>query len=180
MTIPLIVLAVLSAIAGMIGVPEIMGGHHELEHFLAPVFEPSHKLLEEHHLSHSVEFILMGVSVVLALASMLFAYFRYAKKGHVPVEDTAERSFLAKLSYNKFYVDELYDAIIRKPLDALSVFFYKVVDRAGIDGIVNGLGKGSIEASKGLRLMQAGNVGFYIFMMVVGIIAILLYSLTSL
>ena len=64
---------------------------------------------------------------------------------------------------------------MRKPLDALSVFFYKVVDRMGIDGIVNGLGKGAIESSKGLRLLQTGNVGFYIFMMVVGIISILMY-----
>jgi len=71
----------------------------------------------------------------------------------------------------------LYDAIIRKPLDALSVFFYKVVDRMGIDGIVNGLGKGTVDASKGLRLLQTGNVGFYIFMMVVGIISILMYIL---
>jgi NADH-quinone oxidoreductase subunit L len=71
----------------------------------------------------------------------------------------------------------LYDLVIRKPLDALSVFFYKVVDRLGIDGFVNGLGKGSIEASKGLRLLQTGNVGFYIFMMVVGIISVLMYIL---
>jgi NADH-quinone oxidoreductase subunit L len=67
--------------------------------------------------------------------------------------------------------------IIRKPLDALSVFFYKVVELSGIDGFVNGLGKGSLEASKGLRLLQTGNVGFYIFMMVIGIIAILVYNL---
>ena len=83
------------------------------------------------------------------------------------------------VSYHKFYIDELYDTIIRKPLDALSVFFYKVIDRLGIDGIVNGLGKGTIEASKGLRLLQTGNVGFYIFMMVVGIISVLMYMLVK-
>ena len=110
---------------------------------------------------------------------MAYAYTKYVKGAHVPVADAEERPALAKLSYNKFYVDELYDAIIRKPLDALSVFFYKVVDKLGIDGIVNSLGKGTIEASKSFRLLQAGNVGFYIFMMVAGIIAILLYSLSS-
>jgi len=66
--------------------------------------------------------------------------------------------------------------VIRKPLDALSGFLYKVVDRWGIDGVVDGIGKAPVEASKGLRLLQTGNVGFYIFMMVAGIIAILVYS----
>jgi len=179
MTIPLIVLAVLSIVAGAIGVPAVMGGHHELNAYLTPVFEASHKLLGEHELSHSTEWLLMGLSMGSALLAMVYAYSKYVKGGHVPVADTEERPVLTGLSYNKFYVDELYDAIIRKPLDVLSVFFYKVVDKLGIDGIVNGLGKVSIEASKSFRLLQAGNVGFYIFMMVAGIIAILLYSLTS-
>jgi NADH-quinone oxidoreductase subunit L len=179
MTIPLIVLAVLSIVAGFIGVPHVLWGHHELNVYLTPVFEASHKVMGEHELSHSTEWLLMGLSVGGALIAMAYAYSRYVKGAHVPVADTEERPALAGLSYNKFYVDELYDAIIRKPLDALSVFFYKVVDRLGIDGIVNGLGKSTVEASKSFRLLQAGNVGFYIFMMVAGIIAILLYSLSS-
>lgn len=179
MTIPLIVLAVLSIIAGMIGVPAVMGGHHELNAYLTPVFEASHKLMGEHELSHSTEWLLMGLSVAGALIAMAYAYSKYVKGADVPVEDDQDRPALTNLSYNKFYVDELYDAIIRKPLDALSVFFYKVVDKLGIDGFVNSLGKGTIEASKSFRLLQAGNVGFYIFMMVAGIVAILLYSLTS-
>jgi NADH-quinone oxidoreductase subunit L len=177
MTVPLIVLAILSAIAGMIGVPAVMGGHHELGAYLAPVFETSHKILGEHELSHSTEWLLMTISVFVALAAMLYAYITYAKNGSVPVSDEEERPGLSNLSYHKFYIDELYDMIIRKPLDAISVFFYKVVELSGIDGFVNGLGKGSLEASKGLRLLQTGNVGFYIFMMVIGIIAILVYNL---
>jgi len=54
-----------------------------------------------------------------------------------------------------------------------------VVDLLAIDGIVNGLGKLSVKSSKGLRLLQSGNVGFYIFMMVAGIIAILIFSLVK-
>jgi NADH-quinone oxidoreductase subunit L len=177
MTVPLIVLAILSAIAGMIGVPAVMGGHHELGAYLAPVFETSHKILGEHELSHSTEWLLMTISVFVALAAMLYYYITYAKNGSVPVSDEEERPGLSNLSYHKFYIDELYDMIIRKPLDAISVFFYKVVELSGIDGFVNGLGKGSLEASKGLRLLQTGNVGFYIFMMVIGIIAILVYNL---
>ncbi|MES2377256.1 MAG: NADH-quinone oxidoreductase subunit L [Bacteroidota bacterium] len=177
MTIPLIVLAILSAIGGMIGVPAVMGGHHELGAYLAPVFEESHKILGEHGLSHNTEWALMGLSVGGALIAMIYAYIKYVKGGHVPVEDTQERPILANLSYNKFYIDEIYDFLIRKPLDALSTFFYNVVDRLGIDGLVNGIGKGAVESGKGLRLLQTGNVGFYIFMMVAGIVAILLYSL---
>jgi NADH-quinone oxidoreductase subunit L len=177
MTIPLIVLAILSAIAGMIGVPAVMGGHHELGTYLAPVFEASNKILGEHELSHNTEWILMGTSVFLALIAMGYAYSKYVLKAGVPVSDEDERPALSNLSYNKFYIDELYDKIIRKPLDAISVFFYKVIELSGIDGFVNGLGKGALETSKGLRLLQTGNVGFYIFMMVVGIIAILVYSL---
>jgi NADH-quinone oxidoreductase subunit L len=179
MTIPLIVLATLSVIGGFIGVPEALGGHHWLEGFLEPVFSKSAGLRGEFHLSHETEWILMGVSVGAALLALLYAYSKYGKGGHVPVTDAEERPAMVNLSYKKFYIDELYDLLIRKPLDALSVFFYKVVDKIGIDGFVNGLGKTSVEASKGLRLLQTGNVGFYIFMMVAGIIAILVYSLVK-
>ncbi|QXV65904.1 NADH-quinone oxidoreductase subunit L [Mucilaginibacter sp. 21P] len=179
MTIPLIILAVLSAIAGAIGVPAVLGGHHELGAFLAPVFEGSTKLLGEHELSHSTEWILMGTSVLIALAAMGYAYSKYVSGSSVPVSDEEERPALVNLSYNKFYIDELYDKIIRKPLDALSTFLYRVVEKMGIDGFVNGLGQGTMDTSKGLRLLQTGNVGFYIFMMVVGIIGILIYSLVK-
>jgi len=118
--------------------------------------------------------VLMVISVAAALAALGYAYVKYVKNSHVPVSDTEERPALANLSYHKFYVDEIYDALIRKPLDALSGFLYNAVEKLGIDGIVNGLGKTTMEASKGLRLLQTGNVGFYIFMMVVGIISILL------
>jgi NADH-quinone oxidoreductase subunit L len=156
-----------------------MGGGHWLADFLAPVFANSVKIMPEHILSNSTEWTLMAVSVLGAVIALIYAYSKYVSKADVPVADTEERPALTNLSYHKFYVDELYDTIIRKPLDALSVFFYKVIDRLGIDGIVNGLGKGTVEASKGMRLLQTGNVGFYIFMMVVGIVAILVYSFIS-
>ena len=175
MWIPLVILAILSIVGGFIGVPESLGGHHELEAFLKPVFERSAALRIDTPLSDSAEKTLMVISVAAALIALAYAYVKYVKNARVPVSDEEERPALVGLSYHKFYIDELYDTIIRKPLDALSEFAYKVVDKMGIDGIVNGLGKGSIEASKGLRLLQTGNVGFYIFMMVVGIISILTY-----
>lgn len=177
MTIPLVVLAILSALGGLIGIPAVLGGDHWLEAFLAPVFALSATKMSGLTLDHSTEYILMAVSVAAALIAMLFAYNRYVKQSHIPAEDSAERTSLARLSYNKFYIDELYNVLITRPLDTLSSFFYKTVDKFGIDGIVNGLGKSAIESSKGLRLFQTGMVGFYIFMMVAGILALLLYSI---
>lgn len=174
MTIPLIVLAILSVFGGLLNVPELLGGHEMLAHWLQPLFGEGKQLHETGGLS---EMALMGISVTAAVVALIYAYIRYIKNAHVPVADGEERPALASLSYHKFYIDELYDIIIRKPLDALSVFFYKVVEKLGIDGLVNGLGSGTVETSKGLRLLQAGNVGFYIFMMVIGIVAILVYSL---
>lgn len=179
MTIPLIVLAVLSIVGGFIGIPETLGGHHWLEHFLAPVFKDSAALLPKAGSETVTDIWLMVASVSGAVLALLYAYVRYVKNAHVPVEDTEERPGLVSLSYHKFYVDEIYDFLIRKPLDFLSDFFYKVVDLLVIDGLVNGLGKLSVRTSKGLRLLQAGNVGFYIFMMVIGIIALLVYSLVK-
>lgn len=180
MTIPLIILAILSIIGGLIGVPEVLGGHHELGHYLAPVFKASTAILPSGELSAGTEKLLMIISVAVALVAMGYAWFKYVQNGSLPVADTEERPALTSLSYQKFYVDELYDFLIRKPLDFLSTFFYNVVDKMGIDGLVNGLGKGTIETSKGLRLLQTGNVGFYIFVMVLGIIAILVYSVFGL
>ena len=174
MTIPLIALAVLSAIGGIIGIPEALGGHHWLSQWLSPVIM--------HHApapDHATEYMLMAVSVIGVLISIGFAYQKYIKQGHVPLADEGKRTMLARLSYHKFYVDEIYDLMIRKPLDAFSTFFYKVVDTKLVDGIINGLGWSTSEASKGIRLLQTGNVGFYILMMVVGIISLLLYTYLS-
>jgi len=177
MTIPLIILAVLSALGGLIGIPEVFGGSHWLASFLAPVFEASAAKTAPLSLDHSTEYILMAVSVGGAIIAMLFAYNRYVKQSHLPVDELTLRKGLSRFSYNKFYVDEIYDSLIIRPLDSLSVFFYRVVDKWGIDGFVNGFGKGAVESSKSFRLLQSGTVGFYIFMMVAGVIALLVYSM---
>ncbi|MXV51640.1 NADH-quinone oxidoreductase subunit L [Pedobacter sp. HMF7647] len=176
MTIPLVVLAILSAVGGVIGLPEIFGGHHWLSRFLNPVLEKSNALTENIPLSHSTEYLLMAVSVAGALVAAIIAYSKYVKKAHVPVEDFGPRNAFARLSYNKFYVDEIYDAIIRKPLDWLSGAFYKFIEKSGIDAFVNSLGSGAMEAGRTFRLFQTGNIGFYIFMMVIGIVALLVYG----
>lgn len=177
MTIPLIVLAILSALGGFIGIPAVFGGSHWLAGFLSPVFEASTSKTSHLALDHTTEYIIMAVSVGVAILAMGYAHNRYVKQAHIPADEITGRTGLARLSYNKFFIDEIYDSLIVRPLNLLSGLFFRVVDKAGIDGIVNGFGKGVIEASKTFRLLQSGMVGFYIFMMVAGILALLVYSM---
>ncbi|MCY1523497.1 NADH-quinone oxidoreductase subunit L [compost metagenome] len=175
MTFPLIVLALLAAVGGLMNIPHVFGGNEWLAHWLAGAGIAHHELV----LDHSTEFMLMGISVAAALGAVLLAYSRYVKNGHIPLADEAKRPALISFSYHKFYLDEIYDMLIRKPLDAFSSFFYRIVDKKVIDGLVNSLGWSASEGSRGLRLLQTGNVGFYIFMMVIGIIALLVYTYLS-
>jgi NADH-quinone oxidoreductase subunit L len=82
-----------------------------------------------------------------------------------------------KLLYNKYYIDELYDAIIVKPLYWLSGIAESVIERLGIDKLVNGFGSAVVAGSRAVRLLQAGNIGFYIFIMVVSVIVLLVAAI---
>src|SRR5690606_13154850 len=174
--VPLVTRPAYAAVGGLLNVPPALGGGHALADFLSPVFADSAAVTGAFHLDHSTEYVLMAVSAIGAIVMAVVAYRQYAVKGVVPGGDDAPRGALAKLSYHKFYVDELYDAIIVRPFNALSVFFYRIIDRAGIDGLVNGLGKGVGESGHGVRLLQTGNVGSYIFMMVIAVVALLAYG----
>src|SRR5690554_286488 len=177
MKFPLIVLAILSIVGGLLNIPASLGGGASLAQFLSPVFADSAALTQPFHLNHSTEYILMSVSAVAAILMAVYAYMKYVQKGSVSEADHVERSFLENLSYHKFYVDEIYDFLIVNPLNSFSRFLYRVVDRSGIDGVVNGLGRGVSESGKMLRLLQSGNVGFYLFLMVIGAILLLFYGI---
>jgi NADH-quinone oxidoreductase subunit L len=178
MTIPLIVLAVLSVVGGVINLPEALHGGTWLANFLSPVFAQTNQVVEPFHLSHSTEYVLMGASALGAIIMAFMAYNKYVKKSEIPQGDGAsEESGLYKLSYNKLYIDELYDTLFVRPLNSLSKFLHSVVEKAGIDGLINGIGDLFVSSGKGIRQLQSGNVGFYIFMMVIGVIAFMLYGL---
>src|SRR5690606_2256500 len=113
MTFPLIVLAVLAAIGGLISIP----GNSWLNHYLEPIFIGS----RPHHAVDSTAFILMGVATVGALIGIFLAYSKYIKKGELPAKDEEVTGF-AKVLHNKFYVDEIYTAIIVKPIYWLGDF----------------------------------------------------------
>lgn len=176
MTLPLIILAVLASFGGALNIPEALHGGHWLADFLSPIYAYSNAIVEPTHVDHSIELILMGVSAVAAIVMASIAYVKYVKKADVPAADHVEQGIWHKLSYNKLYIDELYDNLIVKPLNGLSKILYKFFDKSIIDGIVNGFGTFIESSGKGIRQLQSGHVGFYIFMMVIGIVAILLYG----
>jgi NADH-quinone oxidoreductase subunit L len=165
MTIPLIILAVLSAVGGAMGVPEILGGHHWLSHHLSSIIGAEHAL----HLSHTTEWILMGSSVTIALVALLIAISKYSKQA-----DGEPQTALGKFLYNKWMVDELYEKAIVQPLNRFAGFLKEVVEKNVIDGLVNGTGKLVQYGARQTRLMQSGLVGYYILFMVLSIVLLFL------
>ncbi|MGC4058957.1 MAG: NADH-quinone oxidoreductase subunit L [Chitinophagaceae bacterium] len=167
MTFPLMVLAILAAVAGFFGMPEVFGEHHLLNEFLSPVVH-NHGA---HHLDHSTEYMLMGISVSLVAVMIFFAYSRTRKP------DFAPNTGLAKVLEHKWYVDELYDAVIVRPLVQFSGFLDRIAERKGIDGAVNGVGRLVRWGADRMRLLQNGQVGAYLFTMVVGIVLLFVLGL---
>jgi NADH-quinone oxidoreductase subunit L len=165
-TIPLIVLAILSIVGGYVGLPAVISEHHTLATFLAPVVSN----FGLHHLSHETEWMLMGLSVGLVVVMIFVAYNATRRPNFVP------NTGLAKVLENKWYIDELYDAVIVRPLAAFSRIADRFIEKAGIDGVVNGVGKTVRWGSDRMRLMQTGQVGFYIFVMVLGMLALFAMS----
>lgn len=175
MTLPLIVLAILSATGGFIGMPEIFHAPHLLGDFLAPVTSFASAYIHGHP-SHTFEYMLIGGSVVL-LALIIFAvHKKYVTNGHVPAPDHEVGGF-ARVLANKFYVDEFYDALITRPLFAISLFSYEWIEKGLIDRTVNGFGWMTRNTGASLRFLQSGYLGFYMAAMVVAIIVILIVKL---
>ncbi len=176
--IPLIVLAVLAVVGGWVGIPEVfMHGGHRLQMFLAPIFEDTNKYVQAHspahHLSHTTEYVLMAVSVIGAAAALLFALKKFSKYQNSGVAETG----LGKTLENKWYIDELYDSIILRPLASLAGFFNNTVEKRGIDGMVNGIGKAVNYGSRQIRLLQSGQVGTYVLLMVIAVLLLFIIQL---
>ncbi|HUP11794.1 MAG TPA: hypothetical protein VM187_06270, partial [Niastella sp.] len=171
MTLPLVILAVLSVIGGFVGIPEVFASNaHSLEHFLSPIFAASARLAERHHMEASQEYLFMGISTVAIILVILFAVNSYKKYQRTETENTG----IAKLLENKWYIDELYDGLIVNPLNAFAGFLKNIVEKSGIDGIVNGVGRLVGYGSRQLRLLQSGQVGNYILVMIMAMVVFIL------
>ncbi len=173
MTIPLIVLAALSVFGGLLGLPEFWGAKNWMSENLDSVIIRKNPTI----LSHETEWTLMAIAVLVALSTIYFAYQMFIKYKVLPADKVADMKPFQRVIYNKFYVDEIYDAIIRKPLDAVSEVLSKLVDKQMIDAAVNGVGDLTLWKASIFRKLQTGHIGFYIMTMVVGVIAIMFFSL---
>jgi NADH-quinone oxidoreductase subunit L len=175
MTFPLMVLAVLSAIGGFFNIPHLFGGHSQLATFLAPVISSNH---EAAVLDASTETILMVISVVAALLALGLAYYFYMTKKTRPVAD-GQQTGIQNVVYNKYFVDEIYNTAFVKPINYLSVFFHNIIEKLGIDKLVNGVGSLVMGLSGEARLLQTGSTGQYLFAMVISIALLILYGCYS-
>lgn len=172
MTIPLIVLAVLSVIGGFIGFPHYLGPPNYLEEFLHPVFNAAMSVNQEpHNVSLTVEIILVSVSIIVAVGAFIFAFKKYTK-----VKEFKESEGFAKVLENKYYIDEAYDKAIVQPIyESSDEFLWKTVDVKIIDGFINGLASTFQKLSYVWRKLQTGIVQDYAAITIAGIAIIVLF-----
>ncbi len=163
MTIVLIVLAALSIVGGLVGIPEVfMKGGDRINEFLSPVIAQH----GEHAVSHSTEYILMALSTGLVIVAIIFAWVKFKNY------QRSEATGLGKVLENKWYVDELYEKIIVKPLHKFGSFLSTFFEKSVIDWLVNGVGRAVNYGSRQLRLLQSGQVGSYVLLMVLSMVII--------
>ena len=168
MTVPLIVLAVLTAVSGLwLGVETSEGT--PFARFLAPVFPVE---------AAAHDLLVPALSVVAAVAGVLLAWIMYGRRP-VRAEEIGEpRNALHALLLNKYYVDEIYDALIVMPIYRLCQWCALTFDLGVIDGAVNGVGRAVVTWAQGLRRLQTGFVMNYALTMLVGAVAIVAYLLS--
>jgi NADH-quinone oxidoreductase subunit L len=176
MTIPLMVLAVLSVIGGYVGIPHVLGGSNRIDGFLSSVFAHGESGAHEvaHH-SASTEYLLMAISVVVVLIAILVAYRFYVRDLRIPKRLAEKYKSAYRVLLNKYYVDELYAKVIVNPLMNLALLLWKQFDVLVIDGAANGIaslvkGVGSV-----IRRTQTGYLRNYALSLIFGATLILVY-----
>jgi NADH-quinone oxidoreductase subunit L len=179
MTIPMMILAVLAVIGGLVGIPEVLGGSNSFGNFLSPVFAQSALLFANntHEMTVNTEILLMLVPLILILLVIFAAYRIYVKQNQRPEADSQQRGFISNLAYHKFYIDEIYNGLFVKPISRFSSFLNEVIEVKVINGIIRRTGNFVVWSGKNIRYVQTGNVGFYLFATVLSIILILLINL---
>jgi NADH-quinone oxidoreductase subunit L len=169
MTIPLIVLAFLSITGGVINIPELFGGEQWLSDFTGM------KGLPESH-GFTAEWIAIIITVLAVSLAIWITIVFFQKRGFIPASEGKQRA-MGKLLTGKYYVDEIYTALVIKPLTWLSDKLYSVMELKVVDGVVEGVGSVVIALSRIFRYLQSGSVSFYLLFMVLGIILVLIFNL---
>jgi len=183
MTRPLVVLAVFSAIAGYVSLPKIFGGTEWFDRYLNPVFSSSesflHSTAEKALASGPSEGFLMAISLAAASAGILAAYWFYMASPQLPDRLAVKFSGVYRAVVNKYYVDELYDWLVVRPVRAgAENFMWRKMDEAAIDGVmVNGTAAVAAGAGNVLRRIQSGNLRSYAAWVLLGTVVWLAYIL---
>jgi NADH-quinone oxidoreductase subunit L len=179
MTVPLIFLAILSTVGGWAAAPHLVGGTDYFEKFLHPVFAmyapagvegpPEAVEAPGTMLFHA----LTGWPVIIALAGLLIAWWFYIKSPQTPKKLAESLRGPYTLVLHKYYVDELYNAVIIQPLLWISTnVLWHVVDEGVIDGTVNGVARVSRDTGSELREIQSGNARSYATWVVIGAVGV--------
>jgi NADH-quinone oxidoreductase subunit L len=195
MALALIVLAAGSILAGFVGVPHVLGGGNRIERFLEPAFEAhamapatEFQVIEgrpgaaaaapetapAHEGSEPNEWLLMGISIGAAAAGIGLAMYFWLWNRQKADNVARSAGPIYTLLLNKYYVDELYDAVVVRPINAISTtVLWKGADAGLIDGSVNGVGKAVQGSSSALRRLQSGSVRAYAASIFLGVVLIL-------
>jgi NADH-quinone oxidoreductase subunit L len=172
MTVPLIILAILTAVAGLaVGIPSSHGT--AFSRFLSPVLP-----LDEAEHSAGVAFSLLVLSAVVAIAGMALAWLVYGRSPARAASIGVARNPVHRLILNGYYVDQIYDAAVVKPIYRLSLWLARIFDPGVIDGLVNGIASAMAGWARGMRRVQTGFVMNYAFGILLGAVAVVAYLLT--
>ena len=175
MTGPLVVLGILSAIGAVINLPAFVGGHHALESWLEPVTAAGAAFARVELPHGTTELLLVGGAVLVGVVGLVLGYRATLGRRVPTAREAPEEVGLARVLNRKYYVDEIYDAVVVRPVVWLSrVVLWKGVDQGLVDGAaVNGTAK----LSRGLGWLgsrvQTGQVGLYVVLFLVGALWIL-------
>jgi NADH-quinone oxidoreductase subunit L len=191
MTVPLIVLAVLSVIGGYVGIPHILGGRNIFHEFLAPVLgghpegaaHASFSLVKHAFASGgategggiNMELLLMGVSVTIALIGIGIAFYLYIRRPEIPKRLGERFKTLYTIVFHKYYVDEIYEACFVKGTKRLGTFFWREFDDGVIDRSVNLVARLMLWLGRVLRRIQTGNVQGYALGIIVGAVILIIF-----
>jgi NADH-quinone oxidoreductase subunit L len=170
MTIPLVVLAVLSVVGGCLNLPHSLGGGSWLHHWLAPII--NYNLASSHELSHEVEWILMALTTLGVLVVIYFTHQYYVVKKTLPTEETEMKGIETVLS-KKYYIDEIYNRIWVQPMGAISKSLHSF-DTQILDPTMMAAPKSTVLFGGLFRQLQSGKLEHYLIGMVGGMLLLLL------
>ncbi|MBI3541167.1 MAG: NADH-quinone oxidoreductase subunit L, partial [Deltaproteobacteria bacterium] len=200
MTVPLIILAFLSIAGGFLGIPESLGGHHShlLERWLEPVFVAPAETSEM--MSHGFEYLLMVLSLGIAMAGCYAGFILYSRKKEIPEGLSRRFPLIYQFVLNKYYVDEFYqiffvnnllrlnnflarfdmkviDGIVNLSayLTKMGAFFSGWFDRTFVDGAVNLSASVTSWGGMMVRRVQSGKIQVYLYYAIGAILLIMLY-----